>query len=97
MQQGLQGETRAQRQGDFKDNSDIETKIWEIVLFYASPVHLSIYEGKYFVLFCSCKIHQTGMLQMVFLLSLESSQPREAYGLGSMTFRLAVQKFLNIE
>jgi hypothetical protein len=52
MQQGLQGQTRAQRQGDFKDNSNIETKIWEIVLFYASPVHLSIYEGKYFVLFC---------------------------------------------
>jgi hypothetical protein len=46
MQQGLQGQTRAQRQGDFKDNSNIETKIWEIVLFCASPVHLSIYEGK---------------------------------------------------
>jgi len=46
MQQGLQGQTRAQRQGDFKDNSTIETKIWEIVLFCASPVHLCIYEGK---------------------------------------------------
>jgi len=46
MQQGLQDQTRAQRQGDFKDNSDIETKIWEIELFCASPVHLSIQEGK---------------------------------------------------
>ncbi len=46
MQQGLQGQTRTQRQGDFEDNSDIETKIWEIELFCASPVHLVIQEGK---------------------------------------------------
>jgi len=46
MQQGLQGQTRAQRQGDFKDNSTIETNFGKIVLFCASPVHLSIYEGK---------------------------------------------------
>jgi hypothetical protein len=43
---GITGQTGAQRQGDFKDNSNIETKIWEIVLFCASPVHLSIYQGK---------------------------------------------------
>ncbi len=43
---GLQGQTRTQRQGDFKDNSNIETKILEIVFFCASPVHRSIYEGK---------------------------------------------------
>ncbi len=59
MQQGLQGQTRAQRQGDFKDNSNIETKIWEIVLFCASPVHLSIYEGKLFVLFCFVVMRST--------------------------------------
>jgi hypothetical protein len=36
------------------------------------------------------------MLQIVFLLSLESSQQGEVHGLGSMAFGLAVQKFLNI-
>ncbi len=45
MQQGLQGQTRAQKQGDFKDNSNIETKIWGIVLFCALLVHISIYKG----------------------------------------------------
>ncbi len=52
MQQGLQAQTRAQRQGNFEDNSDIETKIGEIELFCASPVRLFIQEGKKFVLFC---------------------------------------------
>jgi L-asparagine transporter-like permease len=37
------------------------------------------------------------MLQIVFLVSLESSQQGGVYGLGSMMFGLAVQKFLNIE
>jgi len=43
---GLQGQTRTQRPGDFKDNSNIETEILEIVFFCASPVHRSIYEEK---------------------------------------------------
>jgi hypothetical protein len=34
---------------------------------------------------------------MVFLVSLESSRLGGVLGLGSMTFGLAVQKFLNIE
>jgi hypothetical protein len=50
-----------------------------------------------FVLFCSYEIPQIGMLQIIFLVSLESSQQRGVHGLGSMTFGLAVQKFLNIE
>jgi len=38
------------------------------------------------------------MLQIVFLVSLESSQSGGVHGLGStMMFGLAVQKFLNIE
>jgi len=48
-------------------------------------------------LFCSCEIHETGMLQIVFLVSLESSQLEGVHGLGSMMFGLVVQKFLNIE
>jgi hypothetical protein len=48
-------------------------------------------------LFCSYEIHQIGMLHIVFLASLESSQQRGVHGLGSMTFGLVVQKFLNIE
>jgi hypothetical protein len=37
------------------------------------------------------------MLQIVFLVSLESSSARGVHGLGSMMFGLVVQKFLNIE
>jgi hypothetical protein len=37
------------------------------------------------------------MLQIVFLVALESSQQRGVHGLGSMTFGLVVQKFLNVE
>ncbi len=44
---------------------------------------------------------QGWMLQIVFLISLESSRRGEGggrvHGLGSMMFGLAVQKFLNIE
>ncbi len=50
-----------------------------------------------FVLFCSYEIHWTRMLQIMFLVSLESSPRGGVHGLGSMTFGLAVQKFLNIE
>jgi hypothetical protein len=37
------------------------------------------------------------MLQIVFLVSLESFQQEGVHGLGSMTFGLVMQKFLNIE
>jgi len=37
------------------------------------------------------------MLQIVFLVSLESSQQGGVHGLGSMVFGLAVQMFLIIE
>jgi hypothetical protein len=37
------------------------------------------------------------MLQIAFLVSLESSQGEGVHGLGFMLFGLAVQKFLNIE
>jgi len=50
-----------------------------------------------FVLFCSYEIHRTGMLQIMFLVSLESSRRGGVHGLGSMMFGLEVQKFLKIE
>jgi len=50
-----------------------------------------------FDLFCSHEIHRTRMLQIVLLVSLESSGWGRVHGLGSMTFGLVVQKFLNIE
>jgi L-asparagine transporter-like permease len=37
------------------------------------------------------------MLEMVFLMALESSQQAGVYGLGSMMFGIVVQKFLCIE
>jgi hypothetical protein len=37
------------------------------------------------------------MLQIMFLMSLESSQQEWVHGLGSMMFGLVVQKFLNVE
>jgi hypothetical protein len=57
-------------------------------------------QGSLFVLFCfvcTDEIHQTGMLQIAFLVSLESSRRGGVHGLGSMVFGLVVQKFLNIE
>jgi hypothetical protein len=51
-----------------------------------------------FVLFCSYEIHSTNMLQIMFLVSLERSQGGGGvHGLGSMTFGLVMQNFLNIE
>jgi hypothetical protein len=48
--------------------------------------------------FCSFEIHRTGMLQIMFFVSFESSRRGGgAHGLGSTMFGLAVQKFLNIE
>jgi hypothetical protein len=50
-----------------------------------------------FVLFCSYEIHRTKMLQIEFLVSLESPQKEGVHGLGSIMFGLPMQKFLNIE
>jgi hypothetical protein len=54
-------------------------------------------QGSLLVLFCTNEINRTGMLQTVFLVSLESSQIGGLHWLGSMMFGLVVQKFLNIE
>jgi hypothetical protein len=59
-------------------------------------------EGSWFcfVLFCGYEIHLTEMLQIMFLVYSESfnkEQQGGVHGLGSMTFGLVVQKFLNIE
>jgi len=62
--------------------------------------HLSMKEGSLFcfVLFCSYEMHWTRMLQILFLVSLESSRRGGVHGLGSMMMLgLAVRKFLNIE
>jgi hypothetical protein len=50
-----------------------------------------------FVWFCSYEIHQTRMLYIVLLVSLESSQQKGLHGLGSMMFGFVVKKLLNIE
>jgi len=48
-------------------------------------------------IFSSYEIHRTGMLQIMFLVSFESSRRGGAPGLGSIMFGLGVQKFLNVE
>jgi len=63
-------------------------------LFPKALPNLSMKEGS---LFCSYEIQRTRMLQIVFLVSRESSRRGGVHGLGSMTFGLAVEKFLNIE
>jgi hypothetical protein len=45
-------------------------------------------QGNFFVLFCTDEIHRTGMLHIVFLVSLESSQGGGVHLLGFMTFGL---------
>ncbi len=50
-----------------------------------------------FCFVCTYEICQTGVLYITFLVSLESSWRERVHGLGSMTFGLVVQKFLNIE
>jgi hypothetical protein len=50
-----------------------------------------------FVLFCSYEMHQIKMLQIVFLVFLESSPRGRVHGFGSMAFGLVMKKFLNIE
>jgi hypothetical protein len=54
-------------------------------------------EGSLFVLFCFLVMRSTRMLQIVFLVSMESSQRGGVHVLGSMMFGPAVQKLLNIE
>jgi hypothetical protein len=63
-----------------------------------AEVVMSMKEGS---LFCFVVMRSTKpgcfMLQIMFLVSLESSRRGGVHGLGSMMFRLAVQKFLVIE
>ncbi len=57
---------------------------------------LSMKEGS---LFCIVLMRSTepGCFRSCFLLNLESSRQGGVHGLGSMTFGLAMQKFLNVE
>jgi hypothetical protein len=64
----------------------------QVVLFIPWNLQLAI-----IIQGCSYEIHPTGMLQIVFLLSSESSRRGGVHGLGSMMFGLVVQKLLNIE
>jgi hypothetical protein len=51
----------------------------------------SIYEARLFVCFvCTYGIHQTQMVQITFLVSLESSQGVGVHGPGLMAFVLVV-------
>jgi len=51
--------------------------------------HLSMKQGSLFVLFCTNDTQGTRMLQIAFLVSLESSQGGGVHGLGFMAFGLA--------
>jgi hypothetical protein len=51
----------------------------------------------FFFFVCIDEIHLTGMLQITFLVSLESSREGGVHQFGFMVFGLAVEKFLNIE
>jgi len=55
--------------------------------------YLSLKEGS---LFCFV-VMRSMMLQIMFLVSPGSSRPKGVHRLGSMTFGVVVQKFLNIE
>jgi hypothetical protein len=60
--------------------------------------HLSMKEGSLFCFVLELWDHRTGMLQIVFLVSLESSRRRRgAWAWFHDSSGLAVQKFLNIE
>jgi hypothetical protein len=61
--------------------------------------YLSLKQGSLFVLFVfMSSTERTQMLQIVFSWCLwKGSRRGGVHGLGSMTFGLAVQKFLNIE
>jgi hypothetical protein len=68
-----------------------------VVNLISTSCNLSMKEGSLFVCFvCTYEIRWTRMLQIVFLVSLESSW-WGVHGLGFMMFGLVVQKFLNIE
>jgi hypothetical protein len=51
---------------------------------------LSMKQGSLFVLFCTYEIHRTRMLQIMFLVSLESSQGEGVHQLGFMVFVLVI-------
>jgi hypothetical protein len=60
--------------------------------------HQSLSEARLFVCFVLSVLMRSTeprMLQIPFLVSLESSRGGGVHGLGSMTFGLVVQKFLN--
>ncbi len=68
MQQGLQAQNRAQRQGDFKDNSTIETNFGELCCFVLHQyTYLSVKESSFFW-FVVMRSTEPGtrMLQIVF-------------------------------
>jgi hypothetical protein len=70
----------------FISNILITTNIYAIGvnnLLILSRAHLSMKECN---LFCSYEIHQIGMLQIVFLVSLESFRWVGVHGLDSMMF-----------
>ncbi len=76
---------------------------WYLVFWndYNQYIYFEIYLWRkvvwLFCFVCTYGIHQTRMLQIMFFISLESSGWGGLQGLGSMTFGLAVQRFLKIE
>jgi hypothetical protein len=58
---------------------------YKLVLISTNAIssNLSMKEGSLFVLFCTDEIHRIGMLQITFLVLLESSQGEGCMGLVS--------------
>ncbi len=71
--------------------------IWQYIFLFHFLLGQHIYLWRKvvcFVLFCSYEIHWTRMLQIMFLVSLESSWWGGLHGLHSIMFGLAVQNVL---
>ncbi len=65
------------------------------ISFFSIHAHLSMEEGSLFCfVFSTTRSTKTWTLQIVFFVSLESSQPVGVHGLGTMMFTLVVQKVL---
>jgi hypothetical protein len=67
----------------------LQVAYWALLLRMLLHMYLSMKEGSLFVLFCTYEIHWTRMLQIAFLVSLESSQQGGVHQLGFMSFGLA--------
>jgi len=77
----------------FQENRFVSLGVWG----FKALMYLWMKVVCLFYFFHTYETHLTGMLQIVFLVSLESSQGGGVHWLDSMTLGLVMQKFLNIK